>query len=157
MLALTGTGLALTNRVHLVDPAVPCADAGLVSAGALTLPAEPRTAVPTPVGRFNLGLLTEGPVPSASRVCWAHDPSGLADFKVRQRGCAPTCVSGVSGRAAMSGVLMVMDQTKRGFEKAALEVLHQSWIYHTEDTGHDAPFDLAELANRFQEELLPPG
>ena len=43
--------------------------------------------------------------------------------------------------------------TKRGFEKAALEVVHQSWVFHTDHTGHEAPFDLDALAHRYQDDV----
>ena len=43
--------------------------------------------------------------------------------------------------------------TKRGFENAALEVLHQSWEFHTDHTGHEAPFDLDALAQRYQDDV----
>lgn len=42
--------------------------------------------------------------------------------------------------------------TKRGFQKAALEVVHQAWLYECDSTGRSAPFDLGELEGRFAEE-----
>jgi len=44
--------------------------------------------------------------------------------------------------------------TKRGFEKAAFEVLHQAWTYHTDFTGHVAPFSLSELQSRYEDDAL---
>ena len=41
--------------------------------------------------------------------------------------------------------------TKRGYEKAALEVIHQSWEYQSDWNGQTAPFDLEHLAKRFME------
>ena len=41
--------------------------------------------------------------------------------------------------------------TKRGYEKAALEVIHQAWEYHKDFRGLAAPFDVDELKKRFQE------
>jgi len=43
--------------------------------------------------------------------------------------------------------------TKRGFEKAALEVIAQSWEFHTDITGQEAPFDLGVLKTRFQDDV----
>ena len=43
--------------------------------------------------------------------------------------------------------------TKRGFQKAASEVLHQAWQYHYDYTGQCAPFDLNELAKRFGDDV----
>lgn len=39
--------------------------------------------------------------------------------------------------------------TKRGYEKAALEVIHQSWEYQKDWNGLQPPFNLDELAGRF--------
>jgi hypothetical protein len=39
--------------------------------------------------------------------------------------------------------------TKRGYEKAALEVIHQAWEYGYDWNGLSAPFNMEELANRF--------
>jgi len=39
--------------------------------------------------------------------------------------------------------------TKRGFQNAALEVVHQAWLYECDSTGRSAPFDLGELESRF--------
>ena len=44
--------------------------------------------------------------------------------------------------------------TKRGFEKAAMEVIHQAWTYHYDFSGLRAPFDLQELSKRWQEDEL---
>jgi hypothetical protein len=41
--------------------------------------------------------------------------------------------------------------TKRGYEKAALEVIHQAWEYQRDWCGAVAPFSLVDLAKRFQE------
>ena len=41
--------------------------------------------------------------------------------------------------------------TKRGYEAAALEVVHQAWQYHEEDRGVACPFDLGELRKRFSD------
>lgn len=35
--------------------------------------------------------------------------------------------------------------TKRGYRKAAFEVLHQAWLYHKDFTGQGAPYDIASL------------
>ena len=43
--------------------------------------------------------------------------------------------------------------TKRGYEKAACEVLHQAWLYEFDWSGLTPPFNLAELKERFMEEL----
>lgn len=39
--------------------------------------------------------------------------------------------------------------TKRGYEKAALEVIHQGWEYHRDWCGLDAPFSMEELEKRY--------
>ena len=39
--------------------------------------------------------------------------------------------------------------TKRGYEKAALEVIHQAWLFQTDWNGQQSPFSLEELATRF--------
>ena len=44
--------------------------------------------------------------------------------------------------------------TKRGYEKAAMEVVHQAWEYHYDMCGSRAPFDMNELAKRFQDDVL---
>ena len=41
--------------------------------------------------------------------------------------------------------------TKRGYEKAALEVIHQGWEYQRDWSGLDAPFSLGELEKRFRD------
>ena len=41
--------------------------------------------------------------------------------------------------------------TKRGYEKAALEVIHQAWEYGRDWCGLDAPFSLEELEQRYLE------
>jgi hypothetical protein len=41
--------------------------------------------------------------------------------------------------------------TKRGYENASLEVIHQAWEYHCDWCGLDAPFSMVELRKRFQE------
>ena len=43
--------------------------------------------------------------------------------------------------------------TKRGFEKAALEVIAQSWEFHTDITGQEAPFDLDVLKTRYLDDV----
>ena len=43
--------------------------------------------------------------------------------------------------------------TKRGFEKAALEVIAQTWEFHTDVTGQEAPFDLDTLKKRYQDDV----
>ena len=44
--------------------------------------------------------------------------------------------------------------TKRGCEKAALEVVHQAWVFHKDCLSEQAPFDLEELQQRFQEDVI---
>ncbi len=39
--------------------------------------------------------------------------------------------------------------TKRGHEKAALEAIHQSWLYQKDWDDREAPFSLSDLAKRF--------
>ena len=39
--------------------------------------------------------------------------------------------------------------TKRGYEKAALEVIHQGWLFQHDWNGQKAPFSLEDLASRF--------
>ena len=39
--------------------------------------------------------------------------------------------------------------TKRGYEKAALEVIHQAWVFQKDWNGQQSPFSLEELATRF--------
>ena len=41
--------------------------------------------------------------------------------------------------------------TRRGYEKAACEVIHQSWSFHYDFCGVEAPFSMDELAARWQE------
>ena len=43
--------------------------------------------------------------------------------------------------------------TKRGYEKAAAETLHQAWVYYQEHTGFEPPFPLAELAKKFRDDV----
>ena len=40
--------------------------------------------------------------------------------------------------------------TKRGHKVAAMEVVHQAWLYEKDWSGHSAPFDLEELAKNFE-------
>ena len=40
--------------------------------------------------------------------------------------------------------------TKRGYEKAALEVIHQAWEYSRDWNGLSAPFSMQELETRFR-------
>jgi hypothetical protein len=42
--------------------------------------------------------------------------------------------------------------TKRGYEKAACEVIHQAWEYEEDWCGRKPPFSLDELAKRFLED-----
>ena len=42
--------------------------------------------------------------------------------------------------------------TKRGYEKAAMEVVHQAWEYHYDYCGSRAPFDLDALAKRWKDD-----
>ena len=44
--------------------------------------------------------------------------------------------------------------TCRGYEKAATEVVHQAWTYHTDFTGEACPFSLDDLVKRFQDVSL---
>ena len=39
--------------------------------------------------------------------------------------------------------------TKRGYETAALEAIHQGWLYHCDASPHKCPFNLEELRGRF--------
>jgi hypothetical protein len=41
--------------------------------------------------------------------------------------------------------------TKRGYEKAAFEVIHQAWEYETDWSGLKPPFSLEELEKRFRD------
>ena len=41
--------------------------------------------------------------------------------------------------------------SKRGYEKASLEVIHQGWLYQRDWDGACAPFSMDELSQRFQE------
>ena len=41
--------------------------------------------------------------------------------------------------------------TKRGYQNAALEATHQSWVYYQDATGHTAPFSLTELRERYSD------
>ena len=40
--------------------------------------------------------------------------------------------------------------SKRGYEKAALEVIHKGWEYQYDWNGSAAPFSMEELGKRFQ-------
>ena len=42
--------------------------------------------------------------------------------------------------------------TKRGHQKAALEVIHQAWLYQADWTGIVPPINMEDLATSFQEE-----
>ena len=44
--------------------------------------------------------------------------------------------------------------TKRGYDKAALEVVHQAWVFHEDCLSEHAPSDLEELQQRFQEDVI---
>ena len=39
--------------------------------------------------------------------------------------------------------------TKRGYEKAALEVIHQAWLFQHDWNGQTSPFSLDDLAKRY--------
>ena len=43
--------------------------------------------------------------------------------------------------------------SKRGYEIAALEVIHQAWSYYRDYTGREAPFNRDELATRWQADV----
>ena len=45
--------------------------------------------------------------------------------------------------------------TSRGYEQAASEVLAKAWEYYRDDTGFDAPYDLATLRKKYEAEALP--
>ncbi len=44
--------------------------------------------------------------------------------------------------------------TMRGYEKAALEVVRQAWVFHKDCLSEHAPCNLDELHQRFQEDVI---
>ena len=53
-----------------------------------------------------------------------------------------------------SGQAESVSWTKRGYECAACEAIWWTWTFHYDFTKEAAPFDMDELAKRFQEAEL---
>lgn len=78
---LTGTGLASSNKVLIIESSSGCGQENPTVASFPGLQ-NPKQAEATVVGRFDLGIPGEGTPGTAYSICWAHNPTSLADYRV---------------------------------------------------------------------------
>ncbi|CAE8630678.1 unnamed protein product, partial [Polarella glacialis] len=118
VITLSGTGLVATNQVFIIDDGSSCGDASptLAAFSGVTNPQQTEVASP---GTFSMGIpRTTSAGPGVNyKVCWAHNPSSSADFKVllgtfkmngpEREGEDITCTMGLSCSFLLTGVNLV--------------------------------------------------